>query len=322
VLVAEVAPLGPAGGYTLITFGAVAALVVCWALKQTWQHTFHVVLHWLGKLGLSFSVLGHGVSLHPFGFALKLDRQVFNYLNDAVYACERAVVYGLTGMRHWALWMTNETIRISHALWQVATGIDHKVAHGAAGKAARAVSRVVVKRVSVVEHKVVHVTRVVGKVGKITLARVKALEASIAHELPRVRTLEREAKAEAARLRRIEKKLTAVGIVGLLGIALARMGLRWLRCSNVNRLGRAVCNAPVRWIDDLLGLLADYFILTNICVAIPWLESAFEQIAAPAIAELAAAGAGLCGAGYEGGPALDVPALHLPAAGYALHLPR
>jgi len=299
----------------------VLAFIVCWALRGLWQHTFHPFLSWLGHLGLSFSVLGHGVSIHPFGFANKLDRAIFNYMTDAMYASERAVVYGINGMVSTFWWLVNETEHGADALLRVTHGLWHAIHHGAVAQTGRTLTKTIVRKLTVVEHKVVTVARGLTKTQARELAHVTALANAIARELPRIKTLEREEKAIAARVRGIEGKLTAVGIVGLLGVALTRMGLGWVRCAGVGRLGRALCNASTRWIDDLVGLFADFYILTHICAVIPWLEDGFAVIAEPMIAELAAVGAGLCDPSYAGGPALSVPDLHLPAAGYTLHLP-
>lgn len=85
-----------------------------------------------------------------------------------------------------------------------------------------------------------------------------------------------------------------------------------LECKNVGRSLKKFCGAPGHLVDDFLALLADFFILTNICTILPWLEQGFNLIE-PAIAEVTAGAAAIaCSDGYDKPAALRVPTLHLP----------
>lgn len=123
------------------------------------------------------------------------------------------------------------------------------------------------------------------------------------------------------RLGRIEALLGEGAFAALVLRVLARH-LPWYRCANVNRTMRQLCRTPYRFLDDLLTLFADFFVLTNICHVIPWLESAFEAVAAPLIHQLGVVGSAVCSPKSERAPALIVPALHLvPVEPPTLHLP-
>lgn len=85
-----------------------------------------------------------------------------------------------------------------------------------------------------------------------------------------------------------------------------------IRCKNFKRGLPKFCAAPSHLIDDFLALLTDFFILSNICTILPWLEQGFNLIE-PAIAEVTAGAAAIaCSDGYDKPIALRVPALHLP----------
>ncbi len=101
--------------------------------------------------------------------------------------------------------------------------------------------------------------------------------------------------------------------VAVVTAALGRLGLRWLRCSKWSKLGPRVCGLPTSLFEDLLGLVADFFFLTNVCEVIPWLEAAFSTVAAPLVEALTYAGAGLCDPGASAPELLPAPTLHLPA---------
>src|SRR5262249_57235162 len=107
------------------------------------------------------------------------------------------------------------------------------------------------------------------------------------------------------KVRHLDKITTGVLASALVMTALGRLGMGWLRCSNWNRIGRAGCRIPFNLLEDLLALTADFFVLTNICRVIPWLEAAFEEVAAPLIGTLAKAGAGICGRGHAPPAALE-----------------
>lgn len=133
-------------------------------------------------------------------------------------------------------------------------------------------------------------------------------------ELPRIRTKE-QADAVSRWFARWRKLIIAgLGAAAFTGVVLRVLTrhLPWFRCANVNKTMRQLCRTPTRWLDDVLTLFADFFILTNICRVIPWLESGFAEVAGPLISTLARAGAGVCNAGYASGPTLDTPTLYLP----------
>ena len=125
-----------------------------------------------------------------------------------------------------------------------------------------------------------------------------------------------------AKVRHLDKVTTGVLASALVASALGRLGAGWIRCSNWGRIGRVGCRLPTHLLDDLLVLLTDFAVLANICTVLPWLEAAFDEVAAPLVDTLAAAGSALrCGGGL-GDEVLEVPALYLPAApSLTLHLP-
>jgi hypothetical protein len=164
---------------------------------------------------------------------------------------------------------------------------------------------------------------------QVTANKALAKAQAIAIPAPGVIARERvQAKSTASErkytrwLRRIALALGIGSLAGLVVKVLVRQ-LPWFRCANVNRTMRQLCRTPYHFLSDLLALTADFFILTNICRVIPWLEAAFAEVGGPLISKLAGVGAGLCGAGYEPAAPLASPPLHLPAvAGHGtLYIP-
>ena len=156
------------------------------------------------------------------------------------------------------------------------------------------------------------------------LSRAQAI--ALPHALPwvdrRVGAVEGKIDRLWKRFRGIPFDLT-VGAVGAIALGfLVRNGMGWLRCRNVGKVGKSLCGLPTRWLDDLLSLVTDFAIVSNICIVIPWLERAFSEVAAPLVALLTKAGAGICRGGAGAPELLPAPELHLPAsAGTTLYLP-
>lgn len=145
-------------------------------------------------------------------------------------------------------------------------------------------------------------------------------------DIPSLRAGTRAVEEEMARVwskvRGLDRLLGVGVLTGAVALAIARLGGSWIRCRNWRTIGRGVCGLPGQWIDDLLGIVADFFILESICTVLPWLEEAFSLTAAPLIELLTPLGAGLCDPTAGPPELLPLPPLTLPAApSLALFLP-
>lgn len=87
----------------------------------------------------------------------------------------------------------------------------------------------------------------------LTAHAIPALEGGLEWTRGRVGRLEREAARTRKRLRRAEAYLTAAGATVLTVWGLNRLRLRWLRCTKVGRVGRAVCGLDTDLLDTLLA---------------------------------------------------------------------
>jgi hypothetical protein len=101
-------------------------------------------------------------------------------------------------------------------------------------------------------------TKVATEAAEAPTVALRAATHAIAGVLPRVDTLDREFPSLKKWVERHTKDLTIGGLAGLLiGGVLAKIGMTWLRCSNVQRYGRNVCTIAPKVIEDLLlGLTA------------------------------------------------------------------
>lgn len=113
------------------------------------------------------------------------------------------------------------------------------------------------------------------------------------------------------RLGKLEKLSIASIATGAVAVALARLGVTWIRCNNWKRLGRGVCNLPASIISDLLGLLTDVFILADICQVVKLLQDAYADVEEPLAALIGDVGGALCHGDFSPPPIMEVPAVNL-----------
>ena len=132
----------------------------------------------------------------------------------------------------------------------------------------------------------------------------------------------RTVKQLRRRLTRVEALLGVTAFAAVLARVLRIPSPACLTRGPIGKVARALCRMPLHWVDDLIGLIADFFILENICAILPWLEDGVSLVATPLVEALTVAGAGLCSPDAKAPPKLKVPTLHLPGVAFTqLYLP-
>lgn len=304
----------------------VGALIFCYLVVYITKALFGVAggaFGWIPGIGGWLKSSLHGI-----------EQRIVSVMSGAALQADRKIGAGLHDLARLTDWLGRE-IR-SHAnlialLGSVLIGTAGMT--WVSGEIGRLVSRirasahtanVAVQRVTGLEKRVQH------SIAATVFPRLRAVEHAIDVTIPRdvagLRTRTKTIEGELSRLwkaiRKNEAALASTAFVGAVALALSRLGLGGLRCSGLrNMLNKRGCGL---WgdLESVLGLLADFVILENICTVIPWLETAFSEVAEPLIGTLTKAGAGLCSRTSSGPATLAVPPLYLPAAANAtLHLP-
>jgi hypothetical protein len=304
-----------------VPLAAVVTLLVAWAMIQ-------LVKAWSSPLvgkptGVISSVLSFLAKISFATYAVSaaakvIQRDIVNRLGAAALPIERQVAGLFTGVAalvdHTGMALGNLATATEHAFNSLRNATIPRLLHAAVVPLARSLASL---------------WRYAAHTLPAEIAHVGSLARSIAITVPRDIAIGERVVADwvgytrrslAKHLRMIAGALAAGVLAGTIAKVVARE-LAWGRCANVGRVGRALCGTPHRFLNDLLALLSDFFILTNICRVIPWLEEAFTVVAAPLIAQLARAGAGLCNAGYAREPDMIVSLPTLPPVDGTLYIP-
>lgn len=239
-----------------VALGMLLSFVVAWGLSHGWNVSFGPFLRWLGNLGFT---IGKGVfkaSVHPFGFALTIDKNMQHFFSSTMAMAEKRLVQALVAIVEPFLLMAGVTVALGLTGYEGLQALWHHVVT----QVPKVIRETVVRPVERVTHATTRIVTV--RVGNLEHA-VKAAEARIAHAarvaahavaqpFPRIRDLERDVNAAKKWLKR-HRYLAAYASLAALGLAiLARLRLSWLRCGKVNRVGKFLCG---KMDDGLLNSL-------------------------------------------------------------------
>lgn len=349
-------PEAVAGGLTLadllIALAAFLGWVVCLGLLFAYTYTFGYLLERLADV-LDFHVLRVHVDL---GAPIRaLDNGVKHSLAAGVSTFDHAM--GL--FFHWAglllAWMVNFAAATAQDTLALARWMTHIHLPRYAKWAIRAafplawLTKLISEQIAKALPKVMHIAKGIAHTTTIVVTHpVRAIEAEIAKLRAKVTALAHAVEGYAGaiplphnpftlpkawrgltrRLARIERRLhRAEGwlAAGALAVAMANVlgvSARCLRSGNVGKVARRLCGLSPRALEDLLGLIVDALILTNICQVISLMGDALGFIEPELTAFITAAETWACYGDNEHPPTLGAVALALPSTtGIALALP-
>ncbi len=245
----------------LVAIPIIAVLVglFAWQASQAWDFTFGAVLQALARhvdavaLPLAF---GRSINFHFLAQAIRaVDKEVRHLIGVAVTATSAPLVLAIHAVtslfRYPARELADLTADVTHTIGQlrrviVPAMLAAKVAsiwHHIAALEAR-VGHVLVRPAVHIVHDITHVVRTSTRV---IVAKAQAIP------LPRIGRLEREAEGLGARIRSLGRRLSPAAAAALVVATLARLGLGWLRCSRVKRVGKQVCGMDENMLESLVA---------------------------------------------------------------------
>jgi hypothetical protein len=161
-------------------------------------------------------------------------------------------------------------------------------------------------------------------IGEDVLPRIRSLDRRLHHLGERVTADFEAAEAQAAAatadlwswLANIGSRPLDRTFADVVAVALGALGLSGLRCSSLLRsLSSRGCGL---WsgLEDILGLLFDAVIFTDLCALLPELERLFAELEAPVVSLIASAADAACARPPAGWAELPPPTLHVPQVYY------
>lgn len=263
-MAAPAAPAAGAGIEAIAAFGLILSFAVCWALRQVWVATLGWLMHKLADLiDFSISIPIKG-SIRPLEGAANAIRAASDNVSNALGYLALKSENGAVWLFHQAAqqlrWMAAEIAGLAEDVWK---GIDH-IETRVIPQAIRLGAKQVQRRLRGIEATLGRFEHAFARRLHGIDALLKRLEHTLTHTLPhelhairsRAGTTSKQLRRLARRTSRLEKTLAGAGIVAIVGTALSRLGLRWLRCPQVGKFGKRICGANPSWLEDFFtGML-------------------------------------------------------------------
>lgn len=304
-----------------IAIGALVTWTVATGLQQSWKVTLGWLLEQLAGLGVTFSVLGRRVGLHPFSPLRAVSRSVYNALGRIVALSERGLVYSLNALLELPLLLVGTVAAIAYLLWEVTHRQKDYADKAATTKVATNVQpqlkalrhdlAVLKAEVAALPHaKIGARGKVAAPAAPITLHDWQLLRRGIDRIAGRLQAVEKRvgigAGAHAGAIARplpvarpvasswkhvlTRKAAVALTLAGILGL-----GMRWLRCAKVGKVGRAICGVNAGALDFLLGSALLAFALSDVCRLVTGMQRAAEAFEPALLAFVNEVGGYVCG---------------------------
>lgn len=301
------APEGAALSYLIVGLALMAGYAICLGLLYAWRSTIGWLLERLASI-LNFSVLRHSI---PLGAPVAaLDHRMKAILGAAASKLQGGAGYFFHGAAKIQAWITHEMYQLGAEIYDSYYWLRHvhlpkvttiiraeAMPRSLIARYVRAAVRPIEAKLEREIHGAVHAGQTV-ITQRIELPYLKdwqwlhrhwrALTEAIGaagagavagrfpwvHVFPRLGALERFEATTKKRLHRLEKLLGVTALAAAMANVLGLPNWRCLTRGNVGRTARALCGIPTHLLNDLLGLIVDFFVLTDACEVVTLLQDA------------------------------------------------
>lgn len=261
--------IGRRVGAVPATIGLLISFLVCWGLQHSWRNTLGYVLRWLGDVTIHAHVSRFGISIHPFGVAKRIDRDIYNWLADATALTERGFVYMLNVAVEPFLLVVGVLVAVGELIFESGAAFETYASHAIP----RLIEATLVKPLERFSH--FAVARIELRLRQIVNA-ARAVEAAVAHAtrvaahaleypLPRIGRLEKRYKTLSDEYTRLRSRFAPIAFAGAVALALTHLGFGFLKCSGWQRVGRRMTCGMSRFFESLLALAVDTLVITHLC---------------------------------------------------------
>ena len=325
LLTGEALPLVPLAGDAILgiaTLGTVLVFLVCLGLREGWDHTIGYGLRWIANKAegvvIDLGWFGTYHVLGPIADAFRwIDHGISHALAVAALNTEKASawLWHLTGRVFW--WSVHETKHLALDAWHM---FEHTYtvtipdAAKWARREATAVAHRLVAKEEAARHaadaELGHLAHVAEHDAKVGIAQA---EAALDWSEAQVGALGDYIKGLEGKVAQLARRLSPAALVGLIGATIFNdLGLGWLRCRNVNRMGRALCGIPEQLLKDALELIAGAVLFQSLCEVMPLVTEAVDVVGLELVHAVHVAGLGACSSKFPPPPPMPKARLSLP----------
>jgi len=301
---------------------ALLAWLIYRSLHYVWLHTIGWVVGKIANVGIPTGFFG---SVHPLSWLNSVNNTVMNWLAAQALANEEAMGKFFHEAARLQEWIVKELYGLGadvfnwldhfhhHLIGRVLKALIAPIEDLA--RAAKSVAVAAYDEALTLERKAIAIEH--GLAGDIRGGLKRALPwllpgiPLIGWLIKEVRGISHWVARHNRRLRRLE------GLLGVTGMAVAMsnvFGLPNWRCltrGGVGRFARGFCGLPLHLLNDVLALIADFFIFETLCDVIPVLATITSDVAVPLVEALTPIEAGLCDRNHTVSKRLPAIALRL-----------
>ncbi len=258
---------GIAGLFLLLSF------VVFTGLHRGWLATIGWLMHKIADW-IDFTIsLPFGKSIRPFENAASAIRKASDNVGHAfgylALKSENGAVWFFHQARQMLVWTADEIAALAQDTWH---GIDAVVTRDVpriVGAKLRPIThglRGIDATVTRLEHSLTKRLRGIdATLGRIERVVTRTLPHEIAHVGTRVGTTAKQLRRLARRTSALERATIGAGAVALVGTALTGLGLKWLKCPALGRVGRKLGCGGFGLIEEFLSTTFEALIVIDLC---------------------------------------------------------
>lgn len=272
IAAAEPLPFFGAGGIAALGMFALLGTLLAMGMQKVWKETLGTFLRHLAGW-IDVDINARFIHIRPFRRVANLiraaDQQVDNAFANVVLKGEEASAWCFSTAGHMFWWAVHETADLAHDVWSA----FERTTVETIPKAVRRAEAATLERLRGIDHTIGRIEAM----ARAQLARLAVgidrlghrLAAQITHAVQgvaaRVGRLERTTKAEAKRIARAEAKWKTHAVTAAVAVALARLGLNWLRCPSLSRIGRKVGCRGFGALEAFLSEAFEALVVLDLC---------------------------------------------------------
>jgi hypothetical protein len=260
-----VPPAAGAGAFAVASLGALIAFVVAWGLAHGWAATFGYLFSRIANWTIHVAHF----SVTPFHALGQVDTYVRRQLDQFQAMSEHAMVYTFGKAIELTQWTAYTIEKLAADTWH---GIEHRTAtatHTVTNTITHKVLKPVVQKITAASGITAAMYRTLTHRVSALAAHVAHIAATIPHDIAlaptRVGITSKALRRLARRTTALERATIGLGAVALVTAALGRMGLGWLRCPSLLRMGRRLGCVGFGWIEAFFATTFEALVVLDLC---------------------------------------------------------